>query len=65
MSTRIIIQSVDHVNSFESLEIENVNTSDLMKNINISQDSLENFLTFYQTLYFQFKNHNVILWPPD
>ena len=47
------------------LKQENINVSDLMKNIGISYSSLSGFLTFYQTLQQQLANYNVFITPAN
>jgi len=49
------------IHNHRDLKIENVNVSDLMKDLNISCKNLSTFLTFYQTLYFQLQNYNVFI----
>ena len=49
------------ITNFYQLQIDNVNAADLMKTVNISCESLDNFVTFYQTLHYHFKNYNIMI----
>ena len=49
------------VKDINKLEIANINSSDLMKNISIKCQSLSNFLKFYQTLKHHFSNYNAFI----
>ena len=53
------------ITNFYNLQVDNINTGDLMKNVNVTCDSMESFLTFYRTIYYQFKNYNVMIRSPD
>ena len=44
-----------------NLKLENINASDLMKNVHIHCDTMDNFLTFYKTLHYHFRSYDILI----
>ena len=49
------------ITNASDLKIENINVTNLMKDLNISSKNLSTFLTFYQSTHYQLKNYNVFM----
>ena len=49
------------ISNYYSLELENANTSGLIKNVNMTCDSLGNFLAFCTAARNQYKKYNVAI----